>query len=125
MAEIQIAYREYYCLLDSPEHCMQCHTAAAEDMGCRNYDDGEKYRIREDGARVIPFGDCYYARIRHIYKGLCAKNYTIEPFEDTYNPHLNCMNVTVGKSTYDCDRVILNGECIYNDLIDNEGESSP
>lgn len=125
MAEIQIVYREYYCHLDSSEHCMQCYTAAAEDKGCPDYNDGEKYNVREDGVRVIPFGDCFYARVRHIYKGLCAKNYLIKPFEDPYNPHLNCMVVTVGKNTYHCDKVILNGECIYNDLDDSEGKSSP
>lgn len=123
MADIQIVYREYYCYCDRLEHCTQCHTEYAKDVGCSSYNDGEAYIIREDGRKVIPFGDCWYARIRHKYKGLSAKKYEIEPFEDAFNPRFNCMLVRIGKNEYECDRVILNGECIYNDLTDNVAES--
>lgn len=121
MAEIQIVYREYYCAADYPKFCTQCYTQFAKDLGCPCYDDGtsfEKYIIRKDGTREIPFGDCFRSRVRHIYKGLSAKNYEIEPFEDTYNPFFNCMHVKIGKKEYECDRVILNGDCIYNNLTD-------
>ena len=52
-----------------------------------------------------------------------SKKYEIEPFEDAFNPGFNCMLVRIGKNEYECDKVILNGECIYNNLIDNVAES--
>jgi hypothetical protein len=123
MAEIQIVYREYGCRFDdcyvgmkSP-HCMQCHTMAAKDLGCVDFDDGN------DNPHVIPFGDCKNAIIKHRYKGCTVKNYEMKEFYDTYNMHLNCMEVTIGKITYDCDKVVLNGKCIYDELED-ENESN-
>lgn len=116
MAEIQLVYRKYCCRYQgfSCDYSMQCHTAAASDVGCELF----KKDVITDA--------CKFADIKHKYKGLSAKAYDIEPSEhDPYNPHLDCMIVKIGKNEYECDKVILNGECIYNNLIDNEGESSP
>lgn len=124
MAELQFVYRnEYYCELDpivscsaagrSP-HCMQCYTAAAKDIGCSEYYDGN------NNPRVIPFGDCKHAKIKYAYKGVSVKKYDIcKSMDDPWNPHLECMEVTVGGITYECEKVILNGECIYNEWDDD------
>lgn len=116
MANIQMIYREGYCdssWCGQEKYCAQCHTYAAEDLGCQMFDEGKHE------PNVVPFGDCTYAKFRRIYKGVTTKNYTIEPFEDTYNLHLNCMLVTVGKKVYECEKVSIDGECIYNTLEDN------
>lgn len=34
--------------------------------------------------------------------------------EDDYNPHLNCMNVTIRGKTYKCTKVKLDGETVYD-----------
>ena len=120
MADIQIVYRDGYCEIAEcncdviGNYCTQCHTQAAEDLGCKYYDEGSH------DANVIPFGDCIHALFRRKYKGIVAKKYDIEPFEDNYNMHLNCMAVTAGRKTYYCDKVILNGKCIYNNIREDE-----
>lgn len=115
MADLQFIYREGYCDLyrcyREVKDCYseQCHTSCAEDAGCRYYCDGKK----EDEPYVIPFGDCIHAMFKTRYKGVSAKNYEIEEFEDDYNEHLNCALVTIGKHVYECEKVILNGEPVY------------
>lgn len=113
MANIQIIFREGYCDTYDGEYCCQCHTGAAGDLGCSRFSNGKREPNK------LPFGNCVHAKFRMIYKGVTTKNYTIEPFEDTYNLHLNCMLVTVGKKVYECEKVSIDGECIYNTLEDN------
>lgn len=43
------------------------------------------------------------------------KNYELEEFQDTYNLHLNCMMLTTRNKIYECEKVILDGKCIYNE----------
>lgn len=118
MAEIQIEYSEGYCELQyshfgcKDNYCMQCHTGAASDLGCDGYDEGEY------DADTIPFGDCIHAKFRTKYKGMSVKRYEIEPFEDDYNPHLNCMILSTGRKDYYCDKIILDGKCIYCSLAE-------
>ena len=125
MAEIQIVYREPYCQLVERGYpgcdCFntQCFTGAARDAGCRWFSDG-----REPDSRRIPFGNCVNAKFRYCYKGLVAKKYSITPEEDGWNPHLNCMVVDVNGESYDCDKVILNGKCIYNEYDAEDGEDA-
>ena len=115
MANIQMIYRKGYCdasWCNQEEYCAVCHTSGAGTLGCQTFDEG-KHEPNEH-----PFGNCIYAKFRMIYKGVTTKNYIIEPFEDIYNMHLNCMLVTVGKKVYECEKVILDGQCIYNTLED-------
>ena len=44
----------------------------------------------------------------------------MEEFSDPYNPHLDHMEVTLGRKTYDCVKVVLDGKCIYNNYDDEE-----
>lgn len=111
MAEIEIVYREGYCEYKQSDYCTQCHTQCAEDLGCRCFNE------EEERPNVIPFGDCKHAKFKYAYKGASVKNYEIEEFEDAYNPHLNCMLVTLGKTMYECEKVILNKEVLYNNCI--------
>lgn len=112
MAEIQIVYREGYCdcpYLHGYDHYTdQCQTDCAEDKGCEGYDSG-----KHEG-NVIPFRNCIHAMWRTKYKGASVKNYQIEKYEDDYNPHMNCMIVTIGNTNYACTKVKLDGECIYD-----------
>ena len=112
MAEIQIIYREEYCEMMNSNHCTQCHTACASDLGCNMFNEGKHEK------NVIPFGDCIYAKFKDIYKGMNIKNYELEEFQDTYNLHLNCMMLKTRNKIYECEKVILDGKCIYNEYDD-------
>ena len=46
------------------------------------------------------------------------KNYELEEFQDTYNLHLNCMMLKTRNKIYECEKVILDGKCIYNEYDD-------
>lgn len=120
MAEIQIVYREGFCGYSDwqKEFNTQCYTVVAGDAGCRAYSDGGK-RYGDDGIEIIPTGECIYACWKYKYKGWSGKNYEIEELHDPYNPQLDCMRVKLGRTEYDCVKVILNGECIYNDYDDS------
>ena len=52
------------------------------------------------------------------------ENYEMEEFSDPYNPHLDYMQVTLGRTTYDCVKVILDGKCIYNNYDDDKVEAN-
>lgn len=104
MGVIQMKYREGYCDCDREfgvftDYSEQCHTRAAEAKGCGYF---EKW-----------CGACRHACYKTIYKGISAKNYEMKEFEDPCNPWLNCMLVTIGKRTYECEEVILDGKMIY------------
>lgn len=45
MAEIQIIYREEYCEMMNSNHCTQCHTACASDLGCNMFNEGKHERM--------------------------------------------------------------------------------
>lgn len=119
MAEIQIVYREGFCDHWSGGEGFhgQCYTSCARDMGCRWYSDGGE-KVSPDGVKIIPFGDCVYAAWKYKRKGWSGKNYEMEESEDPYNPHLDCMIVTLGRTEYECVKVILDGKCIYNEYDD-------
>lgn len=112
MAEIQMVYRDYIC--DAvygggyKEHCMQCHTEAAGDLGCRGY------KHEDVPENVIPCSACVHAIEMRCYKGVSTKRYEMHEFEDSYNPWLNCMHVIIGKGEYDCEKVVLDGQVIYD-----------
>ena len=120
MAEIQIVYREGYCAYRLPCYNTGCHTECASDMRCKSF--YQKEEVSENGLKVIPFGDCDRAKFHYKYKGWSGKRYEIEECFDPYNPHLDCMLVTLGKTTYECVKVILDGKCIFNEFDDEEGE---
>lgn len=112
MAEIQIVYREGYCEFEcvGADYDTQCHTQCAADMGCKYFNDGD------DIPNFIPFGDCVHARFKYIYKGMSVKNYELQELDDPYNPHLNCMTLETRNRIYYCEKVILDGKCIYDEL---------
>ena len=116
MADIQIVYREGFCShwSEGDSFCIQCYTSCAGDMGCKFYSDGGK-KTDADGLVIIPFGDCVYADWKYKYKCWSGKNYEMEEEHDPYNPHLDSMCVRLGKTEYDCVKVILDGKCIYNE----------
>lgn len=108
MAELQLTYRIGRCLERRSEYCEQCHTCAADYMGCKGYDAGKH------DPYVIPFGDCINAVFDIGYVGTTTNRYQMEKSEDPYNQHLNCMEVKLGRKTYECTKVVLDGKCIYN-----------
>lgn len=118
MAEIQIVYREGYCDCEGADYCTQCHTQCAGNLGCRMFNGGKQEDTFKNGQRVIriPFGDCIYAKFKYIYKGMSVKNYELQELDDPYNPHLNCMTLETRNRIYCCEKVILDGKCIYDEL---------
>ena len=112
MAEIQIVCSEGYCDFDfmGTEYNTQCHTQCAADRGCEFFSEGEH------SPNVIPFGNCIHAKLHYIYKGLSVKNYELAELNDPYNPHLSCMTLKTRNVTYYCDKVTLDGTCIYDNL---------
>ena len=116
MAEIQIVYRKGYCDCECAVYDTQCHTQCAEDLGCRNFNDGKREDTFINDQRVIhiPFGDCIFARFKTIHKGMSLKNYELEELDDPYNPHLSCMVLKTRNAVYFCEKVILDGKCIYD-----------
>lgn len=105
MAEIEIIYREGYCEFECIRtniYCMQCHTQAAEDLGCPTFCEDE----HEDCG-------CDFAKFKYILKGMSIKNYELEVVDDPYNQHLNCMMLRTRNKSYQCEKVVLNGEVIY------------
>lgn len=118
MAEIEIVYRVGYCGYNRPKYCEQCHTCCANDMGCEYaYIDGI---VRTAKGIEIPSGVCNRAMFEYKRKGWVGKRYEIEEYEDPYNPWLNCMSVKLGNTYYNCVKVTLNGECIYNEYDDDK-----
>ena len=109
MANIEIKYREGYCEMGCSEYNTQCHTQYAEDMGCSFFNEGKHEK------NVVPFGDCVYAKFDYGYKGMTVKNYDMRVCDDNYNPHLNCMIVETARKSYQCEKVILNGKCVYGE----------
>lgn len=110
MAEIEIIYRDHgYCARMGRKYCMQCHTAAAEDLGCPMFNDGEHEK------NFIPYGDCVYAEFKYIHKGMSIKNYELYADDDPYNPHLDCMMLKTRNRLYECEKVVLNGKAIYGE----------
>lgn len=100
---------------------MQCYTAVAGDCGCKYFQE-ENDTVGEDGVHTIAFGDCVHAKWLYKYKGWSGKNYEIEELHDPYNPHLDSMLVTLGRRTYDCVRVALNGKTIFDEYDESGGE---
>lgn len=123
MAEIQIKYRYYVCDLVGFEASRECLSECAEHTGCIGFEDGGIQRDEELGCVKIPYGDCIHSNWEYGYKGWVGKQYEMEEYNDVYSPHMNCMRVKLGKKEYDCVKVTLNGECIYN-KDDETSESS-
>lgn len=125
MGVIQMKYREGYCdkefgiLTDYSE---QCHTCAADAKGCRYFQYSVRYTI--NGVETTESSACKHACYKTIYKGISAKNYEMKEHEDPWNPWLNCMLVNIGKRTYECDEVILDGKMIYggNQCVEEDVE---
>lgn len=124
MAAIQIIYREGYCDLENRgfktgNYCYQCHTCAAEAMGCKYFSHNKEIHIEaemEDGLSIeIPYGDCVHATFEEKYKGVSVTKYEMERYVDACNPHLNCMNVKIGNRKYEAVNVKLDGKCIYDE----------
>lgn len=115
MAEIQIVYREGFCnhWSEGEHFCIQCYLSCASALGCKWYSDGSGKKT-EDGIPIIPFGNCVHADWKYKYKGWSGKNYEMEEIHDPYNPHMDSMNVLLGRTEYDCVKVTLDGKCIYN-----------
>lgn len=116
MADIEIVYRVGYCYCECSEYDRQCHTQYGEEVNCR------KFSHPPHEENVIPYGDCVYAKFEYRYKGWTGKKYDIEEVEDNCDPHLNCMLVKLNNKDYECEKVILNGKCIYN-IYDEEGDA--
>lgn len=108
MANIEIKYRIGYCALTQEDYCDQCHTSAADYLGCKMFDEGEHDEM------TIPFGDCVHATFKHLYKGMTVKRYELEPYTDSYNPHLECMLLHAGGKVYECEKVTLDGLTVYD-----------
>ena len=105
MAEIQIVYRTEKCihsneLIGLYHHCRRCHTIEAYAVGCEGFHRSDR-------------GDCANADFVFKYAGGTVKKYEMEPYEDDYNPWLNCMIVKARGKKYECTKVILNNELIY------------
>ena len=109
MAYIEIVYREGHCTMSCTDYSEACHTESAEEFDC------PYFAHPAHDKKTIPFGDCAYAKFEYKYKGWSGKKYEIEECRDPYNAPLDCMLVTLGKKTYECEKVILNGTCIYNE----------
>ena len=109
MAEIEIIYREGYCLYNYDIYCMKCHMGCAEDVGCLMF---KKETFEEND---IPFGDCVYAKFKYIYKGMSIKNYELKVDDDPYSPYFNCMMLKTRNGLYPCEQVVLNGKVIYGE----------
>ncbi len=114
MAELQLTYRRGCCQLRMEDYCEQCHTCAADMIGCDMYDNGKT------NACLFPFGDCRYAVLRVGYLATTTKNYQMEPEENAYNPHLNCMIVRLRGKIYKCTKVKLDGETVYDSEQEDE-----
>lgn len=108
MANIEMQYLVPFCSRNHYEHCTQCHTQAACDLGCRDYYDGE------DDPNAVSFGDCAHAHYKTAYKGLSIKKYDIlEQHDPWHNPSFFA-EVKVGTATFMCSKVTLNGEVVYD-----------
>ena len=113
MADIEIIYREGYCeMMKSDDFCEQCHTDMASNTECSMFNEGKQEK------NVIPSGDCIYAKFKYIHKWMGVKNYELEEFQDSFNPHLNCMMLKTRNKIYECEKVILDRKCIYNEYDD-------
>ena len=127
MADIEIIYRKGYCELEERgyghdiEYDIGCHECWAEDSNCKYFAHPEPLQA-EDGTRIIPFGDCAHAKFEYRYKGWSGKRYEMEEYRDPYNSHLDSMLVKLGKTEYNCVKVIMNGKCIFNEY-DEEGKA--
>jgi len=103
MAEIQMVYFSEYCDSYAAEKfCHQCLTEYARGVECPSLCIGSD-------------GSCIFAKLKRAYKGITVKNYTIEEqdWEDVYGGFT--MEVSVRGGIYTCEKIILNGECIFDE----------
>lgn len=99
MAELILTVRKGLCTHGAKDYCGQCHSAAAEDVGCPFYS-------------VSFHGECFRAKYKRIVKGVSAENFEICVNEDLYVCD-EWAEVTIGENKYECDKVIVNGETVY------------
>ena len=118
MAEIQIMYRKYCCDLNPSEIDTVCFCDYAQDKGCPFYQ-GEE---RQPG--YVPFGSCQRAQIKFGRKGWVGKRYEMEEVEVPYIHGFDYMRVRLGNTDYTCEKVVLDGECIYNTFDNEEGKDA-
>lgn len=122
MASIEMVYLAgLECEYNGADLCLQCFTCSAGDMGCPWYNNGETDSEAE--VHHIPFGDCKRGKILYAWKGWSGENYEIKaPSRDPYNPHLDSMEVRIGRKAFDAVKVRLNGRIIFNNLDDETDE---
>lgn len=114
MVEIQIVYRHYFCdcIGCEDKFSTQCLSEYAAITDCKGYSDGGiDYYDRESMFIMRTYGDCVHAKWKYKIKGWFGNRYEMSTLKDPFN---NCMRVWLGKTEYDCVKVILDGKCIYN-----------
>ena len=119
MADIEIVYlSDAFCDEDCKDYSVQCHTFAA-DSGCPYYV-GTKSSQPCPYQEAKKFGPCANAILRYVHKGWSGTNYEIIPGEeDPYCPKAPIASVKLGRNTYECAKVTLNGKVIYNNYDDD------
>ncbi len=104
MAEIQMIYRVGKCIHSDPEirkeHCGNCHTSSSWLTGCKAFHPSDR-------------GDCACADFTYIYAVETVNECEMQEFVNEYSPWMNCMIVNIKGTIIECKKVMLNGECIY------------
>lgn len=114
MADIEIVYRVCRCKMRQYDIVSEyCTMQDAENTACRYYHKASDGNC-DPYQNFVPYGDCEHAYFDYVYKGLSGKRYEMVEDENVFEPHLDCMLVQFGKKVYKCEKVTLNGECIYN-----------
>ncbi|MBR3362162.1 MAG: hypothetical protein IKM73_00995 [Acidaminococcaceae bacterium] len=104
MAEIQMIYRKEKCIHSDPnirkKHCGNCHISSSWLTECLAFHPSDR-------------GDCACADFKYVYAVETVTECEMSEFKDVTNPWMNCMIVKLKGTIYECTKVILNGELIY------------
>lgn len=104
MAKIEIKYRDYRCnvMMNGYDPDLQCEEANTYyDNPCDFYHKSKEY------------GYCECLEIRHAYLGKTVNNYKVTEYISLTDYSANCAIVTIGRNTYYCDEVKIDGKIVY------------
>jgi len=127
MANIEIIYRKKWCLIGTDPTSKKFRNACF-DPECAHdvceYFSADHTWMKKNGLDCLrsDFSPCASAYVKYVYKGWTGKKYEIEQMSD--DGLGDYMLVTLGNQTYECERVSLNGKCIFDQYAEENDDES-
>lgn len=118
MANIEIIYRKKWCLLEfdaaRKNFCNFCFDPESASCVCEYFCADRTWAKSNEAP-------CANACIKYVYKGWTGKKYEMEQMSDyVFGDY---MLVTLGNQIYECERVTLNGKCIFDQYEEENNDT--